>query len=963
TVAVQRVQRILAEREARRERAVVRTFASREVDRTYLESLVEYARSAHLFGHRIRLDEILVEPQFIRPPELITAPEEDVPIEEVFDAVPRVHDFPYLHAPYNINTLSIPELSRTRNSIILAGLPGSGRTTALLTIALWSAGFLEFEEPSDPVIQQLEKEYDPSNDPPIAEQIMRSRNRIMMAEATRARYKDGIPDDEDGKTRDPTERDEEVALEGPSYFRTMAPLYVHIGDIVLGSGEYGSTIDPAEPLIRALQRQTKYVAARRMVNSTYELLEEGNAMVLIDGYDDLAHSMRSDAMRWIVAMVSLYPDNVFIVAMPTSGYAPLMQEGAVPIYLRPWNDQHISDSVDNWVEKWEAFSKQPITFDRDFYNDDINEYTRPIKRDLRFLSALETTLRGWGTFKEIRPQTDVGTESVLEDEDQEIDVEMLPNESDLMLAYLKDLYPDVDEILLELQRLATIQLDTGFITLERLVDDAFALATGKIRRTSTNEMSAVDSEMLEQELTIEDVDDAPDYSAYFGDTEDDEADAPTTTINTSASESDSGAKKTDKEKEEEKLRKQIAEDENKILSKLVEQGVLVPHRNNRYQFRHRLLAAYLAAREMMFESEQVVMRKYKNPNWEIAMPYLAQLRDVDFLVAEQLDNPLDIGLEPILKVTNWLRYADNEASWRNPLLRYLGNLMAAQNQFTVVRERIAAALVGARDEGVKVVFRKSLGTQNTDMRRIASLALGAIRDERAIDPLTKVVWSDPDLENQIAGVLAMAAIGTEDALLMVLEFMEDSPNEEARRAAAESLATNREIGYLTLFDSLRSESITMRRAALSGVGRISTDWSWLAIDQTYQNDTEAFVRLAAEVVARKKFDAQFYQAKPYPAATEADWYINWVEDERDRGNIRFDMEEEEILDYALSQQQDVILRWLLLGTIGQVGSLELIDDVYKALADDLDATRDQAFRTLARFQEMLGTPLPSPLAR
>ncbi|MEL7434136.1 MAG: HEAT repeat domain-containing protein, partial [Chloroflexota bacterium] len=279
------------------------------------------------------------------------------------------------------------------------------------------------------------------------------------------------------------------------------------------------------------------------------------------------------------------------------------------------------------------------------------------------------------------------------------------------------------------------------------------------------------------------------------------------------------------------------------------------------------------------------------------------------------------------------------------------------------RERIAAALVGARDEGVKVVFRKSLGTQNTDMRRIASLALGAIRDERAIDPLTKVVWSDPDLENQIAGVLAMAAIGTEDALLMVLEFMEDSPNEEARRAAAESLATNREIGYLTLFDSLRSESITMRRAALSGVGRISTDWSWLAIDQTYQNDTEAFVRLAAEVVARKKFDAQFYQAKPYPAATEADWYINWVEDERDRGNIRFDMEEEEILDYALSQQQDVILRWLLLGTIGQVGSLELIDDVYKALADDLDATRDQAFRTLARFQEMLGTPLPSPLAR
>lgn len=962
TLAVQRAQRIIRERNARQERAVVRTYASREVDRTYLLSLVDYARRAHLFGHRVRLDEVLVEPRFIPPSALISVPEEDVPIEEVFDAVPQVHDYPYLHAPYNIPTISISDLSRSRHSIILAGLPGSGRTTTLLTIALWSAGYLEFEEPRDAVIEQLEAEHDPSNDPPVAEQIMRSRRRVAMSEQTRTRYREGVSEDEDGKPVDPTEKEEAVLLEGASYYRRIAPLYVHIGDIVLGSGEYGRMIDPAEPLIRALQRQTKWVAARRMVNSTYKLLEEGNALVLIDGYDDLAQNMHTDAMRWMRGLMTCYPDNIFIIAMPPSGYAPLMQEGAVPVHLRPWNDQHISDSVNNIVTQWESFHKQPLTFDRNEY-EDIAAFTRPIKQTLQQQSALEVTLGGWAALKQVRQQpnmprliTDDFTLPAEEDDNAELSP---PTASDIMHAYLLDLYSDANAILPELQRLATIQLDMGFITLERLVNDAYALATGQIRRTSTGEYDAV-SAAIEAEILDTDDDSLPDYSAYFSDVEDDIS-VPARAPEDSSS-GGTGNSKEEKDDDAEKLRRQITREQTKLLDNLVENGLLVPHRNNRYQFRHRMLASYLAAREIAFEPEENVLSKYHNPDWDLAMYYLSQMRDVDFLVAEQLDNTLDIRLEPLLKLTRWLKYAGQTATWRNNLLRYLGNLMAAQNQFTVVRERIAAALVGTGDDGTKVIFRKSMGTPNTDVRRIASLALGALRDDQIIDALAKIVWNDPDLENQIAGVLGLAAIGTDDALLTVVEFMDDAPNEEARRAAAESLAANREVGYLTLYDSLLSDSITMRRAALFGIGRIPTEWSWLAIDTVFQEDGEAFVRLASEVVARKKFDAQFDAVVPYPEVTETDWFLDWVENEKDMGNILYDAEDEEILTYALEQKKDVIVRWLLLGTLGQVGAINLTEDVYKALADETDATRDQAYRTLARFQEMLGKPLPSPLA-
>lgn len=273
TLAVQRVSRFVRERNENRERAVVRTYASREADEGYLQALVAFARHAHLLGHKVRLDEILVQPRFIPPPELIELPEEDVPIENVFEFVPRVFDYPHLHAPYNIQTLSIADLSRGASRVVIVGQQGSGRTTALLTIALWSSGFLEFPPQRDSIIEELEAALDPKKDVPLAEQVLRVRRRVAMTKQTQERHKDETVT-EGSRPKDPTDADKEVLIEAPSRFRDMAPIYLHMGDVILNSGEYGKEIDPAEPLIRGLQRQTGWLSSKRLVNKTYGLLEE-----------------------------------------------------------------------------------------------------------------------------------------------------------------------------------------------------------------------------------------------------------------------------------------------------------------------------------------------------------------------------------------------------------------------------------------------------------------------------------------------------------------------------------------------------------------------------------------------------------------------------------------------------------------------------------------------------------------
>lgn len=916
TLAVQRVSRFVRERNENRERAVVRTYASREADEGYLQALVAFARHAHLLGHKVRLDEILVQPRFIPPPELIELPEEDVPIENVFEFVPRVFDYPHLHAPYNIQTLSIADLSRGASRVVIVGQQGSGRTTALLTIALWSSGFLEFPPQRDSIIEELEAALDPKKDVPLAEQVLRVRRRVAMTKQTQERHKDETVT-EGSRPKDPTDADKEVLIEAPSRFRDMAPIYLHMGDVILNSGEYGKEIDPAEPLIRGLQRQTGWLSSKRLVNKTYGLLEEGFGLVLIDGYDDISEDKRPAALRWIRALMAMYPDNFFIVAMPPEGYGLLMESGAVPVHIRPWYAQNISDSVDKMEQNWEELSKKPIEFNREMFETSA-DYVDTLKSGGRQLLPLDNTLRTW---------------SILGGMEEDATY------SEQMQAYLENLMPKATDIMPELQRLATIQLDKGYITIDNLVEYALQkLESGenpRLTRTMTMETSAVRTPTSE----LKAVDD------------------PST-----AGQGDDTSAEATKEKDETKIRNQVASEQSKLLAKLVKAGVLMPYRGGRYQFRHKVLASYLAACDLAEAREEIVYRKYIKSDWEYAINYLAGMRDVDFLVAEQLDNPLDIRLENVLKLTNWLKFAGESASWRNNLLRYLGNLLATGNQFSLIRERVTAALVGTKDDGARVVFRRSLQTPNPDVRRLACLALGAMQDTGAVDALTQVILQDQTLENKIAGVMSLIAIGTEDALIAALDVMDVSGFEEVRRAVTESLAMDHRIGYPTLRDMIEDESITGRRAALYGLSRVETEWAWILINRTFQDDTESFVRLASEVVLRQKFDTYFYELQSYPDPTSAPWFVLWEEDQRDLGLVAYDTESEALLDIAFTQQDDSAVRWLMTGTAGQTGQYNMLEKLYQALEDREDMVRDRAYRSLAELQERLGTTIPIPIS-
>jgi hypothetical protein len=894
TLAIQRLRKAAASRGSQGERVVVKTYATREADRGYLLSLVEKARTDHLMGKKMSMLDLLIEPRFIPAPDIIEIPEEGEPTEKVFDAVPRIDDYPLLHAVYNMPTLGMPEISRGHKSLVLVGAQGSGRTTALLTIALWSAGYVEFNPPDDEIAQQLEAGRDPKKDLPIVEQAERIRRRIVLAE-TRAEA--GRSPDEKQKRKD--EEDEKVETKIPSPFRSIAPLYVDMVDLVLSNHEYGKNVDPAEPFIRALQHQTGYVASRRLVSKTYKILEAGSGLVLIDGYDDLAPQDRPDALRWLKAMLEMYPNNYYIVAMPPEGYGLVMEMGAMPLYLRPWNDQMIGDAADKYLAQWETVYKQPVQFDPDKYRERV-EYVEDVKRDARQLSVFDTTMHILTRFK--------GKELSLAEQ---------------MQLYLSEILPDAENIMPELQHLATMQLDSGYITLTAMVDVAIAelgLHPPKIKHLSDEQVeAALDATHHDVEAALEE------------------------------------------EVKKDPQRRQIHDEQKRLLQKLLKSGLLVKHRRGRYQFRHKIITSYLAATGLVEAEPKVLLQKLENNNWDYAMSYLAGMRDVDFLVAEQLLKPLDVLHEHILKLTNWLKFAGKVVSWRTDLLRYLGNLIAAPHQFALVRERVAAALISSKDEGALAIFSRVIQTQNSDARRVACLALGVLRAKGAINAITTVAMQDQVIENKLAAVLGLYAIGADDAMDALLDLMDMTPFDEVRRVIAESFAADRATGYPTLYDMLGSDSIAMRRAALFGLGRLETDWAMISIDRPINKGDEAFVRLAAEVVERKIFERSRFVLPSYPIPTEVPWLLEWSEQQRDAGNIPYDMPIEQVFDYAVEQEHDAMIRWLATGTVGQIGEYRLIDKVYLALQDRQEYVRNMAYRSLGEFQQKLGKLLPSPI--
>lgn len=911
TAAAYRVWQIVQEMR-QSEEDLARRYTVRNADPGYMKALVEYAERAHLFGHRTKLQQLLIPPTFLRAPDLPTPPGEDDSLRDPYELVPIVHDYPALHTPFFLRTLNIDDLGRSEHPVAILGDVGSGRTTALLSMALRGAGFLDFPEETDVVQEQLdEQEARLSRD----EQAARVKQRVVMMERARQRYADEL-----GETVDEDKLLGDTSA-GRAALQRRAPIYIHLADVQLNARELGRRADPAEPLVRGLQKQVGRIISMRMVQRMYNLLESGNALLLIDGYDDIPEKDRPAAMGWIESVIQTYANNHIVIAMPLYGYGKLIEIGVVPVFLRPWNDAMRQMSAQQWTATWEDFGQGKLKIDPMLFENEAAFHAH-LAEETRLQNALDSTLHTWTTLD--------GSPA---------------NQSGAMQAYLLERLPEAEDMLPDLLFMATKQLDKGYFKLSHLVERALAAEGLKALPTEEETDEAPAEEYADDDNLLD---------AYYDDVVG--VRQPAAPDEPSVAEVPADVPVAD-EKITRQRQREITREQSQRLQKLVDAGILTMYRGGRYQFRHKLLCAYLGSLWLAEAEDELLHEKYHLPDWEYAFRYANQHRDLTALVMEQLQVAPDVLHEHVLSLMHWLRYVGEAARWRSELLKYIGGLFVAEDQYSVVRERVAAALLYSGDRGAGVIFRHALKNSMPDVRILGSLAVGVLQDRTVIDTLAKLAIEDAVDEVRIAAALGLGVMNNEEALLTLVDVLDISEDRSVRRAVAESLAAYPEVGYLTLYDAVQSKDYLLRRTAVFGLGRIQKDWALIKLNEVFLHDEQWFVQSAVQDVFEILYAESVRSLHPYPQPERIHWLSEWARSEASEDERSQKLP---LLEQAV-QQGDDLIRALSLMTAGTLCEVSMLDNLYSALRDTHPAIRDAAYRSLAAMQQRIGQPLPAPV--
>jgi HEAT repeat protein len=248
----------------------------------------------------------------------------------------------------------------------------------------------------------------------------------------------------------------------------------------------------------------------------------------------------------------------------------------------------------------------------------------------------------------------------------------------------------------------------------------------------------------------------------------------------------------------------------------------------------------------------------------LAMRYLSYWNDLTDLALPMLEEKSDPLYRKLVIACRWLRDTSRTARWRALSMRYLANILQKELLPMGLRARALTALIYSGDPGVSVLLRSLLANPLDSVRRLAALGCGIAKDTKSVKDLVNML-EDPVHSVKLAAILALAAIGSRQALdAIASELLHGT--EEMRRAAAEALANHPEEGYPALSDGSSMPDLLVRRAVVYGLARVHQPWAIHLLEKMQLEDEQWVVRTAATQALEelKKPNTRIPRALPPP---------------------------------------------------------------------------------------------------
>lgn len=394
------------------------------------------------------------------------------------------------------------------------------------------------------------------------------------------------------------------------------------------------------------------------------------------------------------------------------------------------------------------------------------------------------------------------------------------------------------------------------------------------------------------------------------------------------------------------------------LPDLFESGLVSERAGERVSIAHPFLTAYLAGNALLHS--EALPNLLSQPDWSAKLGALQFLAAAD-PQATWLNEAIavELGTDPLLRgllqVGRWLRHATERHAWAVQTLRRLAGLISDQKLPFGLRTRLIAALAFSNNAGVSVLFRQMLQAPDPELRQLAALGCGVLRDSKAVSELAHLL-ENPSPALRSAALLALVAI-EDKAGLETVAYALLHGDDSLRRLAAEALANHPEEGHPALQEASEVDQVATRRAAAFGLGRIRQPWAVQRLEQLRAEDAQWVVQDAAIQALENQHKPNPRIPRPLPSLPQTSWLITFAA-ERGMG-VAPGQPAMELLYRSLKEGKDEerLAALYYLSRNPEEGAVLPVYQVYFALRGDV---REAAVNTLWHLAAA-GIELPPPI--
>ena len=354
-----------------------RESVSAGVDIRLRNDMVRLAQRQHIASALFSLDEVAIEPRLIAPPPASGPSEEPLPMDMVQLTVPYTPDWPELGSVYKAPMLTLAQGIQEGANLLLIGHPGSGKTVALSLLAsqiarrdpkvgalgdylplyLHAIDIPSLGEPGQPATSEPPAEA-PLPNPPAETQ--------------------GTPEPENAAEQAPqaAAATAQTVKSRPAKPRTVL-----------------------EALVEAVSRNVAPLTQPRLPGLLRAALENSNALLLLDGLDELPPERSTQITKFLAELLRQYPGARMVVAASPNHFAGLPALGLQPVALAGWSSAERASFVNKWGQLWARYivpsmpsqAQSPEPIDAHFLNSWLLASDTPV-------SPLELTLKAWATY-------------------------------------------------------------------------------------------------------------------------------------------------------------------------------------------------------------------------------------------------------------------------------------------------------------------------------------------------------------------------------------------------------------------------------------------------------------------------------------------------------------------------------------------------------------------------------------